>query len=107
MRFLVDAQLPPALCRWLEAAGHEARHVGTELPGATPDQAVAAYAVEHRCILITKDEDFLNRYPPGDYMLVWFRIGNATNRSLLAWLEPRWPAIVAGLQAGERLLEVR
>jgi predicted nuclease of predicted toxin-antitoxin system len=22
MRFLVDAQLPPALCRWLEGRGH-------------------------------------------------------------------------------------
>jgi len=24
MRFLVDAQLPPALARWLAAQGHEA-----------------------------------------------------------------------------------
>lgn len=28
MRFLVDAQLPPALARWLAAQGHEAEHVG-------------------------------------------------------------------------------
>lgn len=28
MRFLVDAQLPPALARWLCANGHEAVHVG-------------------------------------------------------------------------------
>ncbi len=27
MRFLVDAQLPPALARFLEAQGHEARAV--------------------------------------------------------------------------------
>ncbi len=27
MRFLVDAQLPPALARWLVAQGHEASHV--------------------------------------------------------------------------------
>jgi predicted nuclease of predicted toxin-antitoxin system len=27
MKFLVDAQLPPALCGWLEARGHEAEHV--------------------------------------------------------------------------------
>jgi len=26
MRFLVDAQLPPALARWLAAQGHEAEH---------------------------------------------------------------------------------
>ncbi|MEH3047250.1 DUF5615 family PIN-like protein [Sphingomonas adhaesiva] len=107
MRFLVDAQLPPALCRWLETRGHDAYHVGTELPGATPDHAVAAYAVDHACILLTKDEDFLTRHPPGEYALVWLRIGNATNRSLLLWLEPRWAAIIAALDAGERLIEVR
>ncbi len=27
MRFLVDAQLPQAVARWLVAAGHEAEHV--------------------------------------------------------------------------------
>ncbi|MGH7341852.1 MAG: DUF5615 family PIN-like protein [Candidatus Rokuibacteriota bacterium] len=27
MRFLVDAQLPPALARWLTSHGHEAEHV--------------------------------------------------------------------------------
>ncbi|MFO7808043.1 MAG: DUF5615 family PIN-like protein, partial [Guyparkeria sp.] len=27
MRFLVDAQLPPALARWLTERGHHAQHV--------------------------------------------------------------------------------
>ena len=27
MRFVADAQLPPALARWLVARGHEAEHV--------------------------------------------------------------------------------
>jgi predicted nuclease of predicted toxin-antitoxin system len=27
MKFLVDAQLPPGLCSWLEERGHEAVHV--------------------------------------------------------------------------------
>ncbi|MGK6317981.1 DUF5615 family PIN-like protein [Sphingomonas sp. DT-204] len=27
MRFLIDAQLPPALCGWLRERGHEAIHV--------------------------------------------------------------------------------
>ncbi|MGH7886297.1 MAG: DUF5615 family PIN-like protein [Candidatus Binatia bacterium] len=26
MKFLVDAQLPPRLARWLQAEGHEAAH---------------------------------------------------------------------------------
>jgi predicted nuclease of predicted toxin-antitoxin system len=27
MRFLIDAQLPPALVRWLTEQGHDAEHV--------------------------------------------------------------------------------
>ncbi|WP_179045221.1 DUF5615 family PIN-like protein [Sphingobium lactosutens] len=27
MKFLVDAQLPPALCRWLRDRGHDADYV--------------------------------------------------------------------------------
>ena len=27
MRFLIDAQLPPALARWITEHGHEAEHV--------------------------------------------------------------------------------
>ena len=39
MRFLVDAQLPPRLCRWLADKGHESIHVmdwegGTTMPDA-------------------------------------------------------------------------
>ena len=30
MRFVIDAQLPPALARWLAAQGHEAEHVGDQ-----------------------------------------------------------------------------
>jgi predicted nuclease of predicted toxin-antitoxin system len=38
MKFLVDAQLPPGLCRWLQARGHEAEHVGA---GALADAEIA------------------------------------------------------------------
>jgi predicted nuclease of predicted toxin-antitoxin system len=107
MKFLVDAQLPPGLCRWLEARGHSAVHVVEVLAGETPDREVAGYAAANDLILISKDEDFLTRYPPADYRLVWVRVGNATNRALTVWLEARWDGVVAALEAGERLVEVR
>lgn len=107
MRFLVDAQLPEALCRWLEVRGHEAAYVGTTLTGETPDRDIASHAVERGYVLVSKDEDFVTRHPPIDYQLVWLRIGNASNKSLAAWLEPRFAAIVAKLEDGERLIEVR
>jgi predicted nuclease of predicted toxin-antitoxin system len=107
MKFLVDAQLPPGLCRCLEARRHSAVHVVEVLAGETPDREVAGYAAANDLILISKDEDFLTRYPPVDYRLVWVRVGNASNRALTIWLEARWDRVVAALEAGERLIEVR
>ena len=107
MNFLIDAQLPPGLCRWLEARGHGAVHVIDVMAGEAPDRDVAAYAVANDLVLVTKDDDFLTRYPPVDYQLVWVRIGNATNRALAAWLEVRWDGVAAALESGEQLVEVR
>ncbi|HEX8223717.1 MAG TPA: DUF5615 family PIN-like protein [Allosphingosinicella sp.] len=42
MRFLIDAQLPPALCGWFEERGFEAEHVSERLGGQIPDADIAA-----------------------------------------------------------------
>ena len=107
MRFLIDAQLPPALCGWFEEQGCAAEHVSAGLGGQTPDRLIAAYAAEGGWTLVTKDDDFRLRFPPVSYQLVWLRCGNITNRALRPWLEARWPAVKAKLDAGERLVEVR
>ena len=107
MRFLIDAQLPPALCGWFEERGLEAEHVVERLGGQIPDADIAAYAAAEGFVLVTKDDDFALRHPPDDYQLAWLRCGNITNRSLRKWLAERWPLVLTGLEAGERLLEVR
>ena len=107
MRFLVDAQLPPALCVWLRDKGHEAEHVADVLGGQTPDARIAAHAREHRLVPITKDDDFVLRFSPGDYTLVWLRCGNITNRALQGWLGARWSSLVKELQRGEVFVEMR
>lgn len=61
MRFLVDAQLPPALARWIADEGHEAEHVGDVGMQAVPDAAIWTYAVAHAAVVVTKDEDFAQR----------------------------------------------
>jgi predicted nuclease of predicted toxin-antitoxin system len=58
MRFIVDAQLPPALARWLAAEGHEAEHVGDTGVEAASDAAIWNYALQEAAAIITKDEDF-------------------------------------------------
>lgn len=44
MKFLIDAQLPPALCRWLRDHRHEAVHVSEIGMIAASDVAIATRA---------------------------------------------------------------
>ena len=44
MRFVVDAQLPPALARRLEALGHAAEHVADLGLTSAPDNEIRDYA---------------------------------------------------------------
>jgi predicted nuclease of predicted toxin-antitoxin system len=107
MRFLIDAQLPPALCGLFTERGIDAEHVTEHVGGQTPDAQIAAYAAQGEFILITKDDDFALRFPPENYRLIWLRCGNITNRALRDWLDQRWTLIAGAIEAGERLVEVR
>lgn len=107
MKFLVDAQLPPALARWLCERGHEAEHVADLGMIGASDVAIAERAQATGAILVSKDEDFLVLRLPDRFALLWLRCGNATNRALFAWLEPRWSEIERLLGEGERFVEVR
>lgn len=107
MKFLVDAQLPPALCRWLAARGHEAVHVSEIGLLAATDVEIAERAIAGAAILISKDEDFLTLRLPDRFGLLWLRCGNATNRPLTVWLEARWERVEELLTAGERVIELR
>ena len=109
MRWIVDAQLPPALARLLQQRGHEAQHVEDAGLREAEDNAIWQHALDHDAVILTKDEDFpirasASRSAPG---IVWLRIGNASRRALLAWLETRLPDIEARLRQGEKLIEVR
>ncbi len=82
MRLLVEAQLPPALARWLGDHGQAAiavREIGLR---ESDDGSIRNFAVEGGWVLVTKDDDFVERSldsaegPP----IVWLRIGNCTNR---------------------------
>lgn len=109
MKFLVDAQLPPALARWLSGQGHEAQHVEDVGLRDADDGPIWAHALSVGAVILTKDEDFAQRaaHDPTGPVIIWLRIGNATNRALLQWLQPRWPQVVKLLNAGHQLIEVR
>jgi predicted nuclease of predicted toxin-antitoxin system len=107
MRFLVDAQLPPALCRWLETRGHQADHVGAILHEEAADRDIVAFAETNKCIVVSKDADFAMIFPPKNYQLVWLQCGNIDNLRLTAWLEQRWPVVATMLEGGESFLQVK
>jgi predicted nuclease of predicted toxin-antitoxin system len=109
VRFLLDAQLPPSFADVFSAAGHEAvpvREVG--LREAT-DGEIWRFARAEGMVVVSKDEDFAVRVgqvgPPPS--VIWLRAGNVSKRALVAWFAPLLPGIVAALEAGEPLIEVR
>lgn len=109
MRFLVDAQLPPALARLLESLGHVAEHVEDIGLRHADDSLIWLHAIQHGAAIITKDEDFPLRLRRGSAapVVVWLRIGNTSRRALLRWFEPLLPEIEQLILKGDRLVEVR
>jgi len=109
VNFLVDAQLPPALARWITTQGHNATHVFDLGFHTAVDPAIWNRAETDQCILITKDEDFVDHWLISDrpVPLVWIRKGNCSNKALLTWLAPMWSDTVNRLQHGEKLIELR
>ncbi len=107
MRFLVDAQLPPALARRIETLGHSADHVFDCGLATASDNAIRAYAAKIGAVIVTKDEDFVvRRVLQEGAPVVWVRIGNTRRAELLRRIEADFPAIVAALERGETLVEI-
>ena len=109
MNFLVDAQLPPGLAGWLIERDHTAVHVNDVFLTAAEDPEIWDHAIASESIIITKDEDFSEQVSrtAGGPVIIWLRIGNATNRNLFQWLAPRWESVIQLLNDGNRLIEVR
>jgi predicted nuclease of predicted toxin-antitoxin system len=109
MRFLVDAQLPPALARWLGERGLASKAVRELGLRDSDDGSIWNFAVDGGWTVITKDEDFVGRCnsQPTAPPVIWLRVGNCTNRVLFAVLDGSLPKILERLSRGERVIEVR
>ena len=107
MRFLVDAQLPPALARRIAAAGHVCEHVADCGLLSALDPAIRAYATDVGAIIITKDEDFaVHLLLHGGPSVVWLRVGNTRRLPLLERIDTHLERIIRALESGETLVEV-
>lgn len=109
MRFLVDAQLPPALARLLRDHDHVAEHVTEIGLGDASDRTLWRYALDNDAVIVTKDEDFSLMSAMGGEApaVVWVRIGNTRKTALLTWFEPLIHRIVELVESGQRLIELR
>ena len=63
MKFLVDAQLPPALARWIARPGHQAAHVFEIGLQSADDPVIWRRAREDGTVIVSKDEEFIGLRP--------------------------------------------
>ena len=109
MKFLVDAQRPPALAEWLCKTGYEAHHVRDVALRDADDAEIRAYASRTGAMVVTKDCDFVptNETQEKVIQVVWVRIGNATTRAVLERIQTAWPQLLAHPNEGTQLVELR
>jgi predicted nuclease of predicted toxin-antitoxin system len=109
VRFIVDAQLPPALARWLTEQGHESTHAIDQGLEVAPDKTIWEVAAQTSAIVITKDEDFAQRRSRVDDgpIVVWVRLGNTRRQPLIRWFEQLLPDVLVAIDDGETLVEIR
>jgi predicted nuclease of predicted toxin-antitoxin system len=85
MKFLVDAQLPVRLARFLQSEGYDTLHT-RDLPqqNATPDVFINQVSIQEQRIVITKDADFVESFllQQQPYKLLIVATGNIKNTEL-------------------------
>ena len=108
MRFLVDAQLPPALARRLVERGHEAEHVADCGLADAAGGAIGRHAEAIGATIVTEEEDFATWKRPrdGGPRVVRVRLRNTRRRDLLAWFDVILPDLLQALERGEAFVEI-
>lgn len=102
MKFLVDAQLPKRLARFLNDEGYDALHtLDLPLKNRTPDEEINDISVQEERILVTKDADFVDSFlvKHRPYRLLLVTTGNIHNRELMQLFERNIERIAEGFES--------
>lgn len=91
MRLLLDENLSESVLPAIADLYPESLHVRLLGFGGAPDDVVRRLAMEHDCVLVTRDEDFLRLSivrgaPP---KVVWLAVGNCSNPEVIRLLRTR------------------
>ncbi len=103
MKFIVDAQLPKSLARFLMARGFDAIYT-LDLPhrNVTDDLEINRISLAEDRVVISKDSDFYDRYAARQepYKLLYLTTGNISNPDLLNLFDQNLLLIIHSLQNG-------
>ncbi len=109
MKVWVDAQLPPAIARWLhDRFGVDAQSVREVGLHRAKDREIFLAARRSASVVMSKDRDFVRLLeqlgaPP---QIVWITCGNTSSARLHEILAHAWPAAEDLLKRGEPLVEI-
>lgn len=107
----LDAQLSPALAKWITEQFTPIQAVPVRELGLrnADDREIFAQARSAGAVVMTKDRDFLHllfeQGPPPQ--VIWLRVGNSSNQALQAVLLRTLEQALASLGNGEPWVEVR
>jgi predicted nuclease of predicted toxin-antitoxin system len=59
VNFLIDAQLPPALARWIGSQGHQATHVFEVGLQAAEDDPIWEHARKREAVIVKQGEQLI------------------------------------------------
>ncbi|MFN7793546.1 MAG: DUF5615 family PIN-like protein [Cyclobacteriaceae bacterium] len=107
LRFIVDTQLPPLLANYLTSKGHDSIHTTYFENGhLLQDAEISKIAIRENRIIVTKDNDFLERYAvygsPPKVLLLQF--GNSKNSELINSFEMELEKLVTLFSEGVNLI---
>jgi predicted nuclease of predicted toxin-antitoxin system len=110
MKIWLDAQLSPALVRWIEETfGLDAYAVQADPEMiSAKDTEIFHAARAAGAVVMTKDRDFvdlLERFGPPP-QVIWITCGNTSNRAMMHILSSSLPAAVDLIRSGEPLVEI-
>jgi len=100
-------QLPPSLAEALRNVACQAVHVVDLGLLTATDQQIWDEAISRSAVLITKDRDFplFRAASNAGPAILWVRVGNTDNRTLIAQMLRSLPAIIDAVERGETVIE--
>jgi predicted nuclease of predicted toxin-antitoxin system len=106
--FLIDANLPPALCAVFSAHGYGATHLQDLDMEQAADLAIWKRCDRDQAVIVTKDRDFasLALSQPEACPVILVRVGNLRRGALLAKFDSVMQNLVNALDNGDKIIEI-